>query len=243
MVKKDIYKNQDSEMIDYMIKIHLEGQTYGRLFVMYDFEKEIGKSKKNMHICHCKCICGNEVDVFACHLRSGHTQSCGCYKNEQIRKTKNKKHELSHNHLYKKFYSIIGRCHNPKDKAYHNYGARGIKILPHFNSVVDFCNYVSELEKQAKIKYGNDAKLSLDRIDNNGDYMEGNLRVVPDIIQNRNRRTNVVINNMCVSEICEKYNIKRSTIYARKRRHNCSTEEAVLYYLDKMANHINQKEY
>ena len=87
-----------------MIKIHLEGQTYGRLFVMYDFEKEIGKSKKNMHICHCKCICGNEVDVFACHLRSGHTQSCGCYKNEQIRKTKNKKHELSHNHLYKKFY-------------------------------------------------------------------------------------------------------------------------------------------
>ena len=64
--------------------------------------------------------------------------------------------------------------------------------------------------------------------------MKGNLRVVPDIIQNRNRMTNVVINNMCVSEICEKYNIKRSTIYARKRRHNCSTEEAVLYYLDKM---------
>lgn len=39
MVKKDIYKNKDSERIDYMIKIHLEGQTYGRLFVMYDFEK------------------------------------------------------------------------------------------------------------------------------------------------------------------------------------------------------------
>ena len=64
--------------------------------------------------------------------------------------------------------------------------------------------------------------------------MKGNLRVVPDIIQNRNKRTNVVINNMCVSEICEKYNIKRSTIYARKRRHNCSTKEAVLYYLNKM---------
>ena len=31
-----------------MIKIHLEGQTYGRLFVMYDFEKEIGKSKKRI---------------------------------------------------------------------------------------------------------------------------------------------------------------------------------------------------
>ena len=70
-------------------------------------------------------IGGNEVDVFACHLRSGHTQSCGCYMDEQIRKTKNKKHELSHNRLYKKFYSIVGRCHNPKDKAYHNYGARG----------------------------------------------------------------------------------------------------------------------
>ena len=49
--------------------------------------------------------------------------------------------------------------------------------------------------------------------------------------------------NMCVSEICEKYNIKMSTIYARKRRHNCSTEEAVLYYLDKMRTYINQREY
>lgn len=33
---------------------------------------------------HCKCDCGNEVDVLGANLRRGATKSCGCYNKEKV---------------------------------------------------------------------------------------------------------------------------------------------------------------
>lgn len=36
---------------------------------------------------HCKCDCGNEIDVKHAHLKDGNTVSCGCYRNELAKQT------------------------------------------------------------------------------------------------------------------------------------------------------------
>lgn len=62
--------------------IDLTGQKFGRLTVV----KKNGC--QNGHILwDCDCECGNTITVKGIHLKSGHTQSCGCYKKSQISKT------------------------------------------------------------------------------------------------------------------------------------------------------------
>ena len=52
------------------------GNRYGLLTVLYR-----GPNSKDGRVqWHCKCDCGNEIDVIAKNLRSGNTKSCGCYK-------------------------------------------------------------------------------------------------------------------------------------------------------------------
>ena len=63
------------------------GLNFGRLKVLYS-ERVKGKT-----YCFCECLCGNNIRVWAGHLPSGHTQSCGCYKNE-VRKENQKKISL-----------------------------------------------------------------------------------------------------------------------------------------------------
>ena len=76
------------------------------------------------------------------------------------------------------------RCENPKDKSYHNYGARGIKF--DFPSVTEAGLYLIK-------KYGMPKKaLEIDRINNNGNYAPGNIRFVSHKINNLNKRGTVL---------------------------------------------------
>lgn len=64
--------------------IDLTGQQFGKLKVI----KNVGPYKKTRKLQYvCVCDCGKEVIAFGGHLRSGHTQSCGCYMREVSSKT------------------------------------------------------------------------------------------------------------------------------------------------------------
>jgi hypothetical protein len=63
-------------------KIDLTGQKFGKLTIL----EEVGRTKQGKVIWRCLCECGNFVDVSSISLRSGNTQSCGCYKREQTSK-------------------------------------------------------------------------------------------------------------------------------------------------------------
>lgn len=52
----------------------LSGQRFGKLTVL----KLKGFTDTNKAIWYCKCDCGREIEVRACNLISGNTQSCGC---------------------------------------------------------------------------------------------------------------------------------------------------------------------
>lgn len=59
------------------------GNRYGKLTVLYRSNNAAdGKVKW-----HCKCDCGNEIDVIGTSLRMGNTISCGCYQREKASKT------------------------------------------------------------------------------------------------------------------------------------------------------------
>lgn len=61
-------------------KRDLAGQRFGRLVALYPAEKENNSGKT---FWHCRCDCGNEVDVNTMSLVRGRTRSCGCYNAEQ----------------------------------------------------------------------------------------------------------------------------------------------------------------
>lgn len=81
---------------------------------------------------------------------------------------------------------MIDRCENPKGASYHNYGGRGITICPLWrNDFTAFCEWART--------HGYRQGLSIDRIDNDGDYSPDNCRFVGAKEQARNRRTNHII--------------------------------------------------
>ena len=61
--------------------IDLTGQRFNRLVVL---ERDLDKKDKSRQAWwKCKCDCGNIVSVRGQCLRTGNTQSCGCYREEQ----------------------------------------------------------------------------------------------------------------------------------------------------------------
>ena len=70
------------------------------------------------------------------------------------------------------------RCFNPSDKSYHRYGGRGITICDEWLSRAVFMDWA--------ISAGIAPGLSIDRIDNDGNYEPGNCRWVTQAVQREN---------------------------------------------------------
>ena len=88
--------------------------------------------------------------------------------------------------LNKRWRNMIDRCHKPDSRDYPNYGARGIRVCERWRESFD--NWYEDIGQRIT-KEG----ISMDRIDNDGDYTPDNVRLVNAKVQNRNKRTNVMI--------------------------------------------------
>lgn len=93
-------------------------------------------------------------------------------------KKKRTKKSILYNIKYSTFYNMKARCNNPKNPSYQDYGARGIKV--EFKSFDDF------IESMGPRPEG----MSVDRIDNNGNYCKENCRWATYDQQRENTRTN-----------------------------------------------------
>lgn len=130
-----------------------------------------------------KCgFCGTEFKAIIASIKNGQTKSCGCYHKKRIRETK-VVHNLSSTKLYKIWKGIRQRILNPRYKNYEAYGGRGITICEEWKN--DFMSFYDWAMSNG---YKENGGLSIDRINNDGNYEPSNCRWTTKFIQNRNKR-------------------------------------------------------
>ena len=163
--------------------VSLVGEKYGNLIVI-DRHKCNDKFNKPQWLC--KCDCGNTTIVKGANLKSGNTKSCGCLKIQaSINNGKKIKHGIRNSRIYEIWHNMKARCLNPNNKDFINYGGRGIIVCNEWkNDVKAFYDWA--------MANGYADDLTIDRIDNTGNYSPDNCRWVSAECQNRNKR-NVVL--------------------------------------------------
>lgn len=203
-------------------RMELTGQRFGRLVALYD----TGERKSGHVVWHCKCDCGNEVDVIGRNLTSGYTTSCGCYKRERVAEVHTVHGMAQHRErhpVYWTWQAMLQRCKNPSHKYYKDYGGRGIKVCDEWHDPVVFINWA--------LANGWQRGLSIDRIDNSGNYEPSNCHWVTQKEQTRNRRSNHLITfdgkTQTVVQWAEEVNISPRTLYSRINQSHWPIERAL----------------
>jgi hypothetical protein len=152
----------------------LTNEQFGRLTALKPISKINGA-----YIWLCHCSCGIEVEVCSGSLKSGRTSSCGCLQKELAREL-HTKHGFSHTPEYNAWINMKLRCTSPKCKYYKDYGGRGIQVCERWRE--SFENFLSDMGKKPS------PELSIDRINNDGNYEPGNCRWATKIEQTNNRK-------------------------------------------------------
>lgn len=156
------------------------GDKFGRLtYTGHTFTKSIYGHW--VRFIEAECVCG-EVRNYVFHrVACGDTQSCGCLRKDLVRKRATT-HGLSDHLLYDVWQKMVSRCYDENDKGFKNYGARGIEVWldwkEDFMSFYDWC-----------MENGYKEGLSVERLDNDGNYAPYNCKLATREEQSRNKRS------------------------------------------------------
>lgn len=199
---------------------NIEGKKFGNLTALEVVGERQYKKRKD-RLWRCKCDCGNEVVVTQYCLLKG--TSCGCRK-KRLAIASSTTHGGHETKLYGVWQTMKNRCFNQNTKSYTNYGGRGISVCDEWKD--DFGVFQSWANAN-----GYKEGLTIDRIDNNGNYEPSNCRWVTVLEQSHNKRNNRYVeykgNRYTLSEFGRLIGIDRRTIGDRLKR-GLSVEEAII---------------
>lgn len=186
--------------------ININGFRFGLLIAI----AEEGR-KYNKILVKCKCDCGNYVHVAKISLTRGITKSCGCLRRATTSATKTI-HGMSRTRTHQTWMNMIRRCTDERATHYKEYGGRGIGVCDRWRV---FENFIFDMGIQPDF-------MTIERIDNNGNYTPENCIWKTKKEQANNRRSNRNITFNCVtktlSEWAETTGIKRETISYRLKK-------------------------
>ena len=180
-------------------KIDMTGRVIGLLTVI----EECGRDARGKVLWRCRCECGNEVTVRGDSLRSAHTTSCGCYRQES-KVEANTTHGMSKTRLYRVWSSMLTRVgvyKGASEEVKHNYQGRGITVCDEW--------LVFENFKDWALSHGYSDDLEIDRRDNDKGYCPENCQwVTPKENMNNRRNTIRLEDGTPLAVFCSKVGIQ-----------------------------------
>lgn len=126
---------------------------------------------------------------------------------------------------YRAWSTLRNRCYNPNNKSYRNYGGRGIKVCDRWMGPGAFLNFLADMGEKPSIN------MTLDRIDNNGNYEPCNCRWATRVEQANNTRRNRIVmitgEPVSLKESCRLMGVNYGLFSNRINRSGWSEQEAL----------------
>lgn len=164
------------------------GERFGRLVILEEIEPKDRLCGGKERRVKCVCDCGKIITTRLSSVRNRYSISCGCMSTLNIKKTKERNtiHGMARTSEYRVWINIKSRCTNHKHPQWKDYGGRGIKMCDRWLS--SFENFYTDMGKRLN------NKLSIDRINNDGNYELKNCRWATSKEQANNKRINILFN-------------------------------------------------
>lgn len=132
------------------------------------------------------------------------------------------KHGETGTRLHRIWNHMRERCNNPSCKRYSSYGGRGIKVAEEWNDYITFRNWA--------LSNGYSDTLTIDRVDNDGDYTPNNCRwaTVKEQANNRRNNRNITIDGRTMNELAWSEFLQIPKYVLRTRLHRGMSEEEAI---------------
>jgi hypothetical protein len=110
------------------------------------------------------------------------------------------------------------RCNCPTNKNFAYYGGRGIRVCKRWDS---FAAFLADMGRRPP-------GMTLDRLDNDGDYKPSNCRWATRKEQSSNRRNCILVGGLTLREYTRREGIPYLTVYTRLKDYGWPLERALM---------------